>query len=238
MSSESDTIRVGQQQTSTYIAGISGATSAGGVAVYVDAEGKLGTVTSSRRYKQQIEDMDAESDVLMKLRPVSFYYRPELDETHTRQYGLVAEEVAEVVPDLVAYDKDGAPQTVRYHFVNAMLLNEVQKQRRQLESPRRADAGSGRRDPRAEGTTGKAGGQAGAVTTRQVRRASALGLWSGAGASWAGCSPRAGPACVRRSVTARRAECAPQSSSPLAWRHSGWLSHRRAELRQWSEVRP
>ena len=71
--------------------------------------------------------------MLLKLRPVSFYYRPELDETHLRQYGLVAEEVAEVAPSLVAYDKDGAPQTVRYHFVNAMLLNEVQKQRRHIQ---------------------------------------------------------------------------------------------------------
>ena len=81
--------------------------------------------------------MDAESDVLLKLRPVSFYYRPELDETHLRQYGLVAEEVAEVAPGLVAYDKDGVPQMVRYHFVNAMLLNEVQKQRRLVEEERR-----------------------------------------------------------------------------------------------------
>jgi hypothetical protein len=77
--------------------------------------------------------MDAESDVLLKLRPVSFYYRKELDDAHLRQYGLVAEEVAEVAPDLVAHDEDGAPQAVRYHFVNAMLLNEVQKQRRRIE---------------------------------------------------------------------------------------------------------
>jgi hypothetical protein len=70
--------------------------------------------------------------VLLKLRPVSFYYRADLDETHTRQYGLVAEEVAEVAPGLVAYDEDGTPQTVRYHFVNAMLLNEVQRQTRRI----------------------------------------------------------------------------------------------------------
>jgi hypothetical protein len=78
--------------------------------------------------------MDAESDVLLKLRPVSFYYRPEHDWTHSRQYGLVAEEVAEVAPGLVDYDEDGQPQTVRYHLLNAMLLNEVQKQRQQLEA--------------------------------------------------------------------------------------------------------
>jgi hypothetical protein len=103
------------------------------VAVLVNGAGQLGTTTSSRRFKHQIADMGAESDVLMKLRPVAFYYKPELDETQTRQYGLVAEEVAQVAPQLVVFDKDGAPQTVRYHFVNAMLLNEVQKQRQLVE---------------------------------------------------------------------------------------------------------
>ncbi len=83
--------------------------------------------------------MGAESDLLMKLRPVAFYYRTELDETHTRQYGLVAEEVAQVAPQLVVFDKDGAPQTVRYHFVNAMLLNEVQKQRQMIEEHQRVN---------------------------------------------------------------------------------------------------
>ena len=78
--------------------------------------------------------MGAESDLLMKLRPVSFYYQPEYDDTHTRQYGLVAEEVAQVAPQLVVFDKDGAAQTVRYHFVNAMLLNEVQKQQRTIDA--------------------------------------------------------------------------------------------------------
>jgi hypothetical protein len=83
--------------------------------------------------------MGEESDVLMKLRPVSFYYKPELDETQTRQYGLVAEEVAQVAPQLVVFDKDGAPQTVRYRFVNAMLLNEVQKQRRLVEEQQKTN---------------------------------------------------------------------------------------------------
>jgi septal ring factor EnvC (AmiA/AmiB activator) len=81
--------------------------------------------------------MGSESDLLMRLRPVAFYYKPELDETRTRQYGLVAEEVAQVAPQLVVFDKDGAPQTVRYHFVNAMLLNEVQKQRQLLDDHER-----------------------------------------------------------------------------------------------------
>ncbi len=132
---ESNTIRIGYIKTVTAaaIAGIWGATSASGIDVLVNASGLLGTQTSSRRFKHQITDMGEESDVLMKLRPVSFYYKPELDQTQTRQYGLVAEEVAQVAPQLVVFDKDGAPQTVRYHFVNAMLLNEVQKQRRLVE---------------------------------------------------------------------------------------------------------
>jgi hypothetical protein len=83
--------------------------------------------------------MAGESDLLMKLRPVSFFYKPEYDETHTRQYGLVAEEVAQVAPQLVVFDKDGVPQTVRYHFVNAMLLNEVQKQRQLIGEQQRAN---------------------------------------------------------------------------------------------------
>ncbi|HXK09625.1 MAG TPA: tail fiber domain-containing protein, partial [Vicinamibacteria bacterium] len=133
---ESNTIHIGTngRHAATYIAGISGATSASGSAVYVNSSGQLGTATSSRRYKEEIADMAGQSDVLMKLRPVSFYYKPELDASHTRQYGLVAEEVAEVAPELVLNDESGTPQTVRYHFVNALLLNEVQKQRRQLEA--------------------------------------------------------------------------------------------------------
>jgi hypothetical protein len=128
--SESGVIRIGSDsQSATYVAGISAQTSPSGVAVFVDSAGKLGTITSSQRYKEDIASMGRESDVLMRLRPVSFYYRPAYDETRTRQYGLVAEEVAEVAPQLVISDEQGRPQTVRYHFVNAMLLNEVQKQR-------------------------------------------------------------------------------------------------------------
>jgi hypothetical protein len=129
---ESNTIRIGTPgtQTATFVAGISGATSGSGVAVLVNPSGQLGTTTSSRRFKDEIANMGKESDVLLKLRPVAFYYKPEYDETRTRQYGLVAEEVAEVAPQLVVTDKEGAPETVRYHFVNAMLLNEVQKLRR------------------------------------------------------------------------------------------------------------
>jgi len=131
---ESNTIRIGDgsTQTKAFITGINSATITG-VNVFVNGAGQLGTATSSRRFKQDIADLGSESDVLMKLRPVAFYYKPELDSTHTRQYGLVAEEVAQVAPGLVVFDKDGKPETVRYHFVNAMLLNEVQKQKRLIE---------------------------------------------------------------------------------------------------------
>lgn len=137
---ESNVIRIGSGSggvnvhTAAFIGGISGATSAAGIAVLVNSSGQLGTTTSSRRFKNDIVSMDKESDVLMKLRPVSFYYKPELDSDHVRQYGLVAEEVAAIAPGLVVFDKDGKPETVRYHFVNAMLLNEVQKQRTLIET--------------------------------------------------------------------------------------------------------
>jgi hypothetical protein len=137
-SSESNIIRIGQGQTATFIAGISGV-NVSGAPVLVSSSGQLGVAVSSRRFKDDIADMADESDLLMKLRPVSFYYKPELDPTHTRQYGLVAEEVAQVSPELVVFDKDGVPQTVRYHFVNAMLLNEVQKQRQLVDEQRKAN---------------------------------------------------------------------------------------------------
>jgi hypothetical protein len=138
---ESNTIRIGYIGTITaaYIAGISGKTSASGVDVLVNTAGQLGTVKSSLRYKHEIADMGDESDILMKLRPVAFYYKPELDDTQTRQYGLVAEEVAKVAPELVVFNQDGTPETVRYHFVNAMLLNEVQKQRQRIEEQQKTN---------------------------------------------------------------------------------------------------
>ena len=134
VAAESKTIRIGTNQLDTFIVGISGATSAGGVAVLVNGNGRLGTATSSRRFKQDVQDMGATSTALMRLRPVTFQYRREYDDgVGLRQYGLVAEEVAEVFPDLVRYTETGEPHTVRYHFVNAMLLNEVQKQHRKNE---------------------------------------------------------------------------------------------------------
>jgi hypothetical protein len=136
-STESSTIRIGNDNYGpyqTFIAGISTQTITTGTAVYVSSNGQLATLSSSRRYKEDIEDMGDASSSLMKLRPVTFRYKPEYAQgPRALQYGLIAEEVAEVYPDLVQYDpKTGQPQTVYYHLVNAMLLNEVQKQQKEL----------------------------------------------------------------------------------------------------------
>ncbi len=130
---ESNTIRIGNVQAATYISGISGKTAAGGAAVFVAPGGKLGTVTSSRRFKKDIADMNAASETLLALRPVTFRYKPELDQAGIPQYGLVAEEVAQVNPDLVVRDEKGEIYTVRYEAVNAMLLNEFLKEHRKVE---------------------------------------------------------------------------------------------------------
>ena len=113
------------------MAGIYGVTSASGVPVFINSNGQLGTQTSSRRYKEEIREMGDATAALMKLRPVTFYYKHEYDNgPRTLQYGLIAEEVAKVFPELVAYNTDGSPYTVRYQFLSSMLLNEVQKQYR------------------------------------------------------------------------------------------------------------
>ena len=129
---ESNTIRIGQtaNQTATYVAGISGATVPSGVAVVIDGDGHLGTTTSSARFKEAIKPMDKASEAILALQPVTFRYKHELDANGVPQFGLVAEEVAKVNPDLVARDEQGKPYTVRYDAVNAMLLNEFLKEHR------------------------------------------------------------------------------------------------------------
>jgi trimeric autotransporter adhesin len=115
-------------QTATYIAAISGTPVSAGSPVLVDTYGQLGTIPSSRRYKEDIHDMGAASDGLLRLRPVTFRYKkPYADGSKPIQYGLVAEEVADVYPDLVVRGKDGQVETVQYYKLDAMLLNEVQK---------------------------------------------------------------------------------------------------------------
>jgi hypothetical protein len=133
--SDNNTIRIGSYyvQTSTFIAGIYGATASGGVPVYVNSSGRLGTLTSSAKYKQDIKNMDDASDVLLALRPVTFKYKPAIDPGGTPQFGLVAEEVDKVDPELVVRDPQHGIYTVRYEAVNAMLLNEFLKEHRKVE---------------------------------------------------------------------------------------------------------
>jgi len=116
-----------------FIAGINGVTTGQpGVPVVIDANGQLGTVSSSRAAKEDIADMGGASDLLMKLRPVTFRYRDRPD--WPLQYGLIAEEVAQVAPDLAARGPDGQARTVYYQDLPPMLLNEYQKQQRVIEA--------------------------------------------------------------------------------------------------------
>jgi hypothetical protein len=113
---------------SCYIGQIFGVTSSGGLAVFVNADGKLGTATSSRRFKEAITPMDKTSEALFALKPVTFHYKKEIDPAYQSQFGLVAEDVEKVSPELVVRDKEGKPYSVRYDQVNAMLLNEFLKE--------------------------------------------------------------------------------------------------------------
>jgi hypothetical protein len=133
---ESGKIRIGTRgmQSATYIAGIAGSTVSGGAAVYVDNKGHLGTVTSAARYKEAIKPMNGASEAILDLAPVTFRYRKEIDPTRLPQFGLIAEQVAEVAPELVVRDENGKPYTVRYEAVNAMLLNEFLKEHRKVEA--------------------------------------------------------------------------------------------------------
>jgi hypothetical protein len=140
LAGESNTIRIGTGQfgsgtpvccqTQTYIAGIDGANVVGS-AVMVDANGQLGVVSSSRRYKTDVQPMGDVSARLYQLRPVTFHYKAaDARGEHPLQFGLVAEEVSEVLPELVVRNKDGQPESVAYHLLPAMLLSELQKQYR------------------------------------------------------------------------------------------------------------
>jgi hypothetical protein len=130
-------IRIGTPGThqSAFMAGITGVTVGGvGQAVMVDENGQLGTLQSSARYKEDIQDIGGVSDALMNLRPVRFRYkRTNGKGERPTQYGLIAEEVAEVFPELVIYNQQGEIQTVQYHQLPALLLNELQKQHRVID---------------------------------------------------------------------------------------------------------
>ena len=102
-------------------------------AVYVTSDNRIGTLSSSRRFKEQIKPMEEASEAIHQLRPVSFRYKKEIDPTRSLSFGLIAEEVARVSPDLVTPDREGKPETVRYEAVNAMLLNEFLKEHRKVQ---------------------------------------------------------------------------------------------------------
>ena len=135
---ESGTIRIGNDRPpfpdKTFIAAIRGVTTQIGDAinVVIDSNGQLGTIASSRRFKKEIKPMDKTSEAILGLKPVTFHYKS--DSKDTPQFGLIAEDVAKVNPDLVVRDKEGGIYTVRYDAVNAMLLNEFIKARRQIDA--------------------------------------------------------------------------------------------------------
>jgi hypothetical protein len=132
VSGESHAIRIGSlfAQTDAYISGVYTA-QATSRQVYADSDGHLGTLSSSRRYKESIKAMDRDSEALFAVKPATFHYKK--DPAGTRSFGLIAEEVAQVSPDLITWDEYGRPQTVRYEAVNAMLLNEFLKEHKKVE---------------------------------------------------------------------------------------------------------
>ena len=139
--SDSGTIRIGDtsipQQTRAFLAGVRGVQtgSSGAVPVLIDPNGQLGTTNSSRRFKDDIQDMGEASSRLMQLRPVTYrYQQPYLDGSKPLDYGLIAEEVSAVYPDLVVNNADGQVETVQYQKLTPMLLNEIQKQHRQIQA--------------------------------------------------------------------------------------------------------
>src|SRR5262249_32078470 len=132
---EANTIRIGWGgvQKATFIDGIRGAVVPGGIGVVIGTDGHLGTVSSSARFKEAIKPMGKASEGIFSLKPVTFRYKYKLDPEGIPQFGLVAEQVAKVTPDLVARDDKGKVNTVRYEAVNAMLLNEFLKEHRKVQ---------------------------------------------------------------------------------------------------------
>ena len=137
---EASTIRIGDSlQTRTFIAGIFGIVTGvnDAATVVIDSNGQLGTISSSRRYKEEIHDMAAASERLLSLRPVTFRYKKAFEGgDKPMQFGLIAEEVAEVFPELVVYNDDGTPEAVKYRLLSTLLLNELQKQGAELRGQR------------------------------------------------------------------------------------------------------
>ena len=132
---DSGLIRIGTTSTHTkaYFAGIRGVTTGlnDAIAVMIDSNGQLGTVSSSLRFKEQIQDLATISGRIHQLRPVSFHYKGQAGQAH---YGLIAEEVDQVLPELAVRGRDGQVETVAYHELPPLLLAEVQKQQKRLEA--------------------------------------------------------------------------------------------------------
>jgi hypothetical protein len=138
---EAQTTRIGADPASrnaqqrAFITGIYGVSITGGSTVLINSSGQLGTIVSSGRFKKDVADMGDSSSHLLDLRPVTFHYKA--DPTQARQYGLIAEEVAKVYPDLVVRNDKGEIDSVQYHELAPMLLNELQKQHREIEALRK-----------------------------------------------------------------------------------------------------
>ena len=144
--SGSDNIYIGEvggiagESNACYIGSIYDQTSASGIPVLINSSNKLGTTTSSKRFKDDIKPMDKASEALFELKPVTFHYKKELDSAGIQQFGLVAEEVQKVNSALIVLDKQGKPYSVRYDQVNAMLLNEFLKEHKAfLEEQRKVE---------------------------------------------------------------------------------------------------
>ena len=166
-SNESGTIRIGDNtfQTATFIAGISGAIVPNGVTVFVNGNGRLGTMVSSARFKEEIKPMGSASEAILALKPVSFRYKQEIDPNGIPQFGLVAEDVEKVNPHLIVRDKNGEPLTrVRYEQINAMLLNEFQKAHRTVQEQKATIAQLKSTDAKQEATIAKQQKQIEALT--------------------------------------------------------------------------
>ena len=146
---------VAGESNACYIGSIFAQTSASGIPVLINSSNKLGTTTSSKRFKEDIKPMDKDSEAVLGLKPVTFHYNKEIDPAGTSQFGLVAEEVEKVNPDLVVCDKEGKPYSVRYDQVNAMLLNEFLKAHRTVQEQKATIAQLKSTDAKQEATIAK-----------------------------------------------------------------------------------
>lgn len=139
---ESGVIRIGDPAlaTSAYIAGVHGNSPiSAAIEVMISSDGRLGSTLSSRRFKEDVESLDTSAGRVMQLRPVRFRYLEQAaDGSRPHEYGLIAEEVAEVFPELVVFDSAGAPLTVYYRFIPILMLNELQRQEREIRELREA----------------------------------------------------------------------------------------------------